>query len=202
MRKSIIVILVILSFCPFFVSAKECDLIEQNSKRSLANNIKWSYEYYLKNNKMYFDLTFNNVYGDLYLKDSNNKTYNKSEFTIKGLSDNQKLSFEIYSKSCGFISNKTISLPAYNTYYGTSYCEGIKEFRICQKWGVLGSISEEKIKEETEEYRKSLSREIKEDPIEYKTDITGFYVIVGLIEVSLIMVLIFIFRKKREKDFI
>ena len=68
MKKYIKIMLILLSFLPSFALAKECNWSEKSVKKSLANNISWSYEYYLKNNKMYFDITVSNVYEDLYLQ--------------------------------------------------------------------------------------------------------------------------------------
>lgn len=204
MKKYVKIILLLLSFLPSSILADSCDWAEISAKKNLARNISWSYEYYVKNNKMYFDITVSNVYEDLYVVDnSSKKTYSKTEFIIKELSDNQKLSFDIYSKKCGeVVATKEISLPTYNKYYTSEYCKGISEFSYCKKWQTLSStITEEVLKKQTDEYRKGLEeKQVK--VIEYGATSSNFYVIVGLILLALVIFLVLIFRKKREKDFI
>ena len=204
MKKCVMIILVVLSFLPVFIKAKECDWGEISAKKNLARNIDWSYEYYLENNKMYFDITISNVYEDLYIVDTTtSKKYAKSEFTINKIADNQKLKFEIYSSECDEqVATKDISLPAYNKYYGTEYCEGIKEFSSCKKWQILNSsVTEDVIKQKTNEYRENLNK-TSTKVIEYETNSSNFYVFVGLVLLALTLLLIFIIRGRREKDFI
>ena len=204
MKKYIKIMLILLSFLPSFVLAKECDWSEISAEKNLAKNISWSYEYYIKNNKMYFDITVSNVYGDLYVVDtSTKKTYEKTEFTIKEVSDNSKINFSVYSKTCGVsVGSKEISLPTYNKYHDMEYCEGIGEFSLCKKWQTLSAtITEDVVKKQTDEYREELANP-KANVIEYGNTTSNFYVIVGLILLALIILLILIIRGKREKDFI
>ena len=204
MKKYIKIMFILFSW-PIIINAKECDWSEISAKKNLARNINWIYEYYLKNNSMYFDITATNIYEDLYIKDtSNGKTYNSKEITLRAIPDNKKISFEIYSRTCNeIISTKDIVLPAYNRYYGTSYCEGISEFSLCRKWGILSSsTTEEVLKKQTDEYRKLLSAPIEIEQKQYETNITGFYIFVSLIIFVLLMFLVSIFHSKREKDFI
>ena len=204
MKKGLKIIAVILSFLPVLVSAKECSWAEITDKKNLARNISWSYEYYLEKNKLYFDLTISNVYGDLYVVDTGTgKKYTKSEFVIEHLSDNQKIKFEIYSSECKEqVATKDIALPTYNKYHGTEYCKGISEFSSCKKWQTLSStITEEVLKKQTDDYRKSLE-EKQVDVIEYGNTSPTFYIFTGLVFFALILLLISIVREKREKDFI
>ena len=205
MRKYIKIMFAILSFCPFFISAKECDWAAISDKKSLVKNIDWSYEYYLIKDKMYFDITATNVYEDLYVVDKNSgKKYTQSEFKIEKVADNQKLKFEIYSKNCNneVVGTKEISLPSYNKYYGTEYCKDISEFTYCKKWQTLSSsITESVLKKQTTEYRNSL-KESSVEVITYKTNSANFYIFTGLAMLLLIMLLIFIVRERHEKDFI
>ncbi len=205
MKKCIKYMLVLLSLLPFLVSAKDCDWGEEAEKRNLARNISWAYEYYLVKNEMRFNIIVSNLYEDLYIIDtSTSKKYTKSEFVIENLADNQKLSFEIYSKECNDrnVGSKDIALPKYNKYYGTKYCEGISEFSSCRKWQTLSaSITEEVLKKQTDEYRESLKKpDVK--VIEYESNATYFYIFAGLALFGLTLLLIFIVREKHEKDFI
>ena len=204
MKKYIITMLILLSFFPLFIEAKSCDWAEISDKKNLAREINWSYEYYFSDNDVYFDITATNILEDLYIKDlKSGKTYNDKEMTIKKVLNNQKLSFEIYSKNCNeLIASKEMSLPAYNKYYGSEYCKGISEFSYCRKWGVVSlSVTEEVLKAKTDEYRNSL-KTIEVEPTKYETKVTGFYVFVGLTILFLLLVLNKIVRGKKEKDFI
>ena len=204
MKKCVRFMLFLLSLVPLLATAKECDWSEISAKKNLAKEISWSYEYYLDNNNMYFDVTATNVFEDLYVVDeTTGNRYTKGEFIIKKLSDNQKLVFDIYSKDCEEqIATKDISLPAYNKYYGTEYCKGISEYTYCKKWQTLSSsITEEVLKNKTNEYRKSLEEDSTEI-IRYGTNSPSFYIFSGIVIFALILLLIFIIRGRREKDFI
>lgn len=204
MRKCMKYMLVLLSLLPVSIAAKDCDWSEISDKKNLARNISWSYEYYLVKNEMRFNLLVTNVYDDLYIIDTNtSQKYSKSEFTISNLADNQKLSFTIYSKECDTdIATKDIALPKYNKYHGTKYCEGISEFSSCRKWQTLSaSITEDVLKKQTTEYRKSLEKpDVK--VTEYEPNASHFYIFTGLTIFALVLLLIFIVREKHEKDFI
>jgi len=197
-------LLILLSFSQFYIRAISCDWAEISAKKNLAREINWSYEYYFSNDDIYFDITATNILEDVYVKDvKNNKIYNNKEFTIKKVLNNQKLTFEIYSKECNeLIMTKEMSLPAYNKYYASTYCEGINEFSYCRKWGVIGSsVNEEILKEKTIEYRNSL-KNTEENITNYETNITGFYVFVVLTILVLLLIFNMIIYQKKEKDFI
>ncbi len=205
MKNFIKTLFIMLSLLPLFISARECTWAETSSEKKLASNIKWTIEYHLKNNKMYFDVTVSNVFGNLYIKDlKNGKTYKKSEFVINDYTDNQKISFEVYTKLCNeVVMTKNITLPAYNKYYTHVYCSGISEYSLCRKWGLLSSsITEKELKIQTDEYReqKSLKQEL--EPKRYETKISGFYAFSALAIIILLMILVFMHRTKRKKDFI
>lgn len=204
MKRKLIVILSLLSFFPVIVFAKECSDSLISTKKNLASNISWVYEYYLQGNKMFYNVIVSNVFDDLYVKNlKDNKKYTGNEFTIRNLSDNQKLTFQVFSKACNtLVLTKEIELPKYNTFYGTKYCEGISEFSYCGKWSNLGdSVDLNILKKETEKYRESLKpKEV--EFTKYETDITGFYVFISLILISLFLVLFFMHAGKKKKDFI
>ena len=204
MRKYVLVTLILLSFFPFFITAKTCDWADISEEKNLAREINWSYEYYFSGGDIYFDITATNILEDLYVKDlKTQKVYSTKEFTIKKVLNNQKLTFEIYSKNCGeLIATKEMSLPAYNKYYGTEYCQGISEFSYCRKWGIVSMVTnEEVLKNKTEEYRKDLETDDIE-PQKYETNITGFYIFVALAILCLTLILNVIIYGGREKDFV
>ena len=199
------VVLIVLSFLPFLIKAKECDWSEKSFEKNLAANIGWSYEYYTKNNKMYFDITATNIYEDLYIvNDDTKEKYSGSEVVVRNVSDNQKLHFLVYSKICEEqVADKYITLPVYNPYHDTEYCKGISEFSLCSKWiPVSSSMTEKMVKQQTDEYREKLAKPVVIERIKYETDITCFYVFIALIIIALTLLLVFIIRGKREKDFI
>ena len=63
-------------------------------------------------------------------------------------------------------------------------------------------MTEKMVKQQTDEYREKLAKPVVIEPIKYETDITGFYVFIALIIIALTLLLVFIIRGKREKDFI
>lgn len=204
MKKYRLLIFILLSFCPCLISAKTCDLKEISDKKKLAREISFSYEYYFVGNNIYYDVTIANVLDDLYVKDTKTgKTYSKKEEVIKNNINNQRLTFEVYSKECDeLVATKFLSLPAYNPYYNDPLCEGISEFQYCHKWGIVSSsVTPEVLKAKTEEYRLSL-KEKEPEVINYETNITGFYVFVALIILFLLLTFNMIVHDKREKDFI
>jgi len=202
--KRIKILLMLIVLLPVKLMAQECTDKQLADLKKIASNINYSYEYYLDSNNMYFDITIANVYNNIYILDTQtNKKYTTQEFTIKRKKDAQTLKFEIYSKTCNtLLTTKTIVLPAYNKYYGSSYCEGISEYKYCSKWNKY-NLTEKEFEKLIAEYKKEiLNPTIEEKNITYKTEIRGFYVFIILILLILIMLLIAIFRKKREKDII
>ena len=202
--KRIKILLILIVLLPVKLMAQECTDKQLVNLKKIASNINYSYEYYLDSNNMYFDITIANVYENIYILDTQtNKKYTAKEFTIKRKKDAQTVKFEVYSKTCNtLLTTKTILLPAYNKYYGSSYCEGISEYKYCSKWNKY-NFTEEEFAKLTSEYKKEVSNPTtKDEVITYKTEIRGFYVFIFLTLLILIMVLIATFKKKREKDII
>ena len=202
--KRIKILLILIVLLPVKLMAQECTDKQLVNLKKIASNINYSYEYYLDSNNMYFDITIANVYDDIYILDvQTNKKYTAKEFVIKRKNDAQTIKFEVYSKSCNaLLTTKTMLLPAYNKYYGSSYCEGISEYKYCSKWNKY-NFTEEQFEKLTSEYKKEvLNPTIKEEVINYKTEIRGVYVFIFLTLLILIMILIAIFKKKHEKDII
>lgn len=203
MRK-VTIWLFLIVMLPVKILARECTDRELANLKKIAANINYSYEYYLNKNKMYFDVTISNVYENIYILDvATDKKYSKTEFTIESKTDGQVLKFEIYSKTCDeLLTTKTINLPAYNKYYQSSYCEGIREYKYCSKWGNY-NFSEQEFAKMTKEYKESILIPEKEpEIITYKTEVRGFYVFISLFLLILLMYILFLFRKKHQKDII
>lgn len=203
MKRATIWLLLIIML-PIKIYAKECTDGELASLKKLAANITYSYEYYFKDNEIYYDITIANLYEDIYVVDLATKDkYKAVENIIRGKKSGQALKFEVYSKTCNeLLTTKIVQLPKYNKYYGSEHCKDVPEFKYCSKWGNY-DLTEKEFIEKVEEYKRKIGNlVIDEEPIIYETEIPGFYVFISLILLILIMLLISIHRKKREKDII
>lgn len=198
-----IIIILLLLVLPVSTHAKECTNKEITDLKRVASNINYSYEYYLNNNEMFFDITITNIYNNIYVIDTeNNKSYSNSEVKISKKESGQTLKFNVYSKTCNeLLSSKTILLPAYNKFYERIECEDISEFKYCSKWGNY-KITDKEFLTKVDEYKQQHFASVDEDVIVYKTEIAGFYVFVGLSLFILLIILIFIIRGKKAKDII
>ena len=63
MKRATIWLLLIIML-PIKIYAKECTDGELASLKKLAANITYSYEYYFKDNELYYDITIANLYED------------------------------------------------------------------------------------------------------------------------------------------
>ncbi len=203
MKIKILVLLLI--FCsPIIVEAEECSDREIVNLKKLASNVNYAYEYYEVQNKMYFDITINNVYKDIYVLNlANNKKYTSEEIKLQKISDGQVITLEVYAKNCQneLLTKKTITLPTFNKYFDNPLCEDIHEYKYCSRWGKY-SIDESELEKYTKEYKNKIETITDEKTIKYQTDIKGFYVFVALILLILILILLSIFKRKKNKNII
>ena len=191
-----------------------CTYSEVSRLKSLINNINISYDYHIKNNKAYFDITINNIPKDVYFVDSETKkkyyysNTTNGEITIKdqtGSSGSYKF-YSALSKCEGiYLNTKYYKLPIYNVYYGDKLCEDIPEYSLCQKWANVG-YSRSKFEKMVYEYKKGEPPIDEEKPeIKYEKswldniiDIYAKYYYMFLIGVILICGLIILLRRKKD----
>lgn len=140
--RYIFLVITIFMFCPTFIKADNgCSNSEIVKYQELAKNINVTYDYIEENGQVIFKVKINNLTPGLIVKDiSHDKIYKYSSNEIM-LPDNfyQGNSYKFYIYIDNDCSNKKvyskyITLPYYNNYYNSSLCEGIEEFKYCQKW--------------------------------------------------------------------
>ena len=146
MKKNICFFLLIflLVFIPHKVNVL-CEDSELVRLSKLAQNVKFSYTY--NENTSKFTITVTNTTKDLNIEYINKeKKYNSDkELNFYNLYSG-KHTFMIYSKSstCSgeYLITKYVNLPYYNTLYNSSVCNGIENYKYCQKWNAVNSNRE------------------------------------------------------------
>lgn len=211
--KFIFLIILFMLF-PTYVNASEhgCTNEEKVYWKNLAQNVVASYDAVTTDNKVKFTITFSNLTKDLEIYDLDNKKWystTKSEYTITKTNDNKTYRFDIYTKDnfCGRVSSYTLyaSIPAYNKYQNDKLCDGIEDYKLCQKW-VSVSYSYDVWKEKVQAYKDSLVEDNKPNGKESTTSIlekiidiySDIYYIVLPAIVIVGMISIYIYNKKRE----
>lgn len=169
-----IFLLFVLMIFPYETKALECSDEQKYETQKLAYNVAYSYTYNEKDDKATFDITFTNLHNRLSIMDnSNNKVYSSSEVVIKGLEPNREYSYDIYSAgfACSSSSLRKINIktPGYNKFYKDKICNGIEDFKYCQKWANI-DIAYEELKREVSRYKLSL---IKQQNVEEETSQIG-----------------------------
>lgn len=159
----------ILMLLPISCKALECDFTEKARLKSLASNINTSYIPVENGNTITFNVTISNIYpglivvdattGNQYYYDENRQ--NPGEVVITGLNPDKTYRYEIYStnEECNDSSLNIyyVTLPAYNSYYKDPICDGLSDYKLCNKWLKTDMSYEEFIKEVTD-YKNSLNQ--------------------------------------------
>lgn len=183
MRKSFLLLILLVLFLPFSVHAEwYCTSSQKIRLQSLATNIGSRYDYVEENHQVTFTLTIYNVSKDLYLVDENGNEYHPTKdmdaFVLSGYSAGRTYTFQIYST----IENCTdeavyafyVVTPPYNLYYDNPLCKGLEHEKLCQKWTSL-SLTEEEFKSEIEKLKKEKPTEEKPKPEEKEDFISAFF---------------------------
>ena len=195
-----------------------CEYSQISKLKSYVSNINISYDYYIENNKAYFNVTINNIVPGIYFIDSatNKKYYYNNtmdgEITIKGYA-NSNGNYKFYSAlpECYGIKlgNKYYSFPSYNRYYESDICKQNRTYSLCQKW-VKITYSYDELETKINEYNKNKLEkdETTEENIVYNKTILDtiveFYVkyyyiiLVGIIAICIIVMVIN--RRKNKFD--
>lgn len=141
MKKFVILFLLILFLPLIKVEGYYCSFSDIARLKKIASNINTSYDYEIKNNEAYFEITLVNLNEEMYLVDtSNNKTYNYSSNTIKlnNYKSGSTVKFNVYpiNSDCAdeLLRTIVVVLPKYNSYYDDEICQGIEDYSLCQKW--------------------------------------------------------------------
>lgn len=175
---------ILFSFLILFLSIlsvnADCTNEELNELKKEASKIRVTYKHLGSNVDTegtvidyLFDLTFNNLTDDMYIKidDYNEewKEINNKKIVINNIATG-KYKFSIYSNSCQEkIGDINVKLPKFNSYSLDPLCEGIdsNDFPLCSKY-LEYQPSYETFKNKVEEYKKN--NEIKKEDNNTKID--------------------------------
>lgn len=193
-----------------------CSYSEVSRLKSFVSNVNISYDYYIFNNKAYFNLTLSNITPGIYFVDSytgnlyNYNDTNEGEITIYDYNTfNGNFNFYSSLQQCYGIKlgTKYYKFPQYNIYYNDPLCQENENFSLCQKWKkVTHSYSE--FKNKLEEYNKIIENEVieEDDEIEYQKNIldkfVSFYIkyyYILLSGIILVCVVIMIVSSRKNK---
>lgn len=221
-KSTKIIIYIVLMFC--FCNKVQgltyggCEYDKIARLKSLVSNVNLSYDYYLKNDVVYFNVTITNLVPEFYFIDS--KTGIKYEYANSTdgeivISDYQNLSgnYSFYSSlsQCYGIKlgKKYYKFPNYNYYYETPICKENPNFSLCQKWikvtqtyseleKTINKYNEENINiEETEkndiQYKQTYIYFIAKIYVKYY-----YYILIGIIIIC--VAIMFISKKKNSFD--
>lgn len=156
-----------------------CDYKDVAKYKKIASNINYSYEYEEINDDVVFHVTLVNLNESLYLKDSNNNTYNyTSNQIVVDAKSGENLIFYVYPTDSycedKFIYTLRIKLPTYNKFYKDPICSGIENYSLCDKWSTH-NLSYEKFIQNVTSYKENLK---KEDIIEKEETNSLFYYLI------------------------
>ena len=191
MRKKIVLVLILLFFTKANINALSyggCDYSTIARLKSLVNNVNVYYDYYLKDDIAYFNVTLTNVPENVYFIDS----YDNGKYSYLNTNDGQ-ITIYNYSSKNGFYSfyssldecnttklgTKYYKFPTYNIYYKSQLCEDIPEFSLCQKWANV-NYGYDKFRKLVYDYKNKEEKQDEQPEIKYnKTfldNIIDFYV--------------------------
>jgi len=158
-----------------------CDYKEKSELQSLAGNLNFTYNYEENgegiNSNVKFSITITNMHPNLYIVDQTNiQVYNyndNGEIVIDGYSPGSTIQFIVYGNTTNCMSvelmNNYITLPSYNHFYRDTVCDGVSNYKLCNRWTKV-DMSYDEFKRKVEQYKEGLS--IKEEPItEKETDL-------------------------------
>ena len=200
------------------VKAEECDFTLKAKLKNMASNLNTSYVPVENGNTLTFNVTLSNIYPGLVIMDpstGNEYRYDAnrsrpSEVTITGLQPDRTYRYEIYSENvaCSEASLNVyyVTLPAYNSFYKDPICQGIEDYKLCNRW-LKHSLSHEDFVKEVNQYKASLNQpeeEIKKEEKELKPFlqfiVDYYYIFIGL-TVAGVGYVIYVRRKRDSFGF-
>ena len=173
MKGVVFAIFLVSSFMIRNVYAEECDFTTKAKLKNLASNLNTSYVPVENGNTLTFNVTLSNIYPGILIVDpttGNEYHYDTSrerpgEITITGLQPDRTYRYEVYSENedCAETSLNVyyVTLPAYNAYYKDPICQGIEDYKLCNRW-LKHSLSYDEFVKEVNAYKESLNQPIEE----------------------------------------
>ena len=165
------VVFISLFLIPNMVHA-ECSNSEIVQYQEQAKNINITYDYteYAENNFASFSIKIANLTPGIYLRDDSTRTfyhYTGEDINLDNYDYGNTYKFTVYSDggNCPgrYIATKYVNLPYYNARYKSPLCEGIEEFKYCQKWARVQNVSDYEFEKAIEKYKKTLEQENNEN---------------------------------------
>ena len=220
MKKNILFILIMLLFISFKCEVKSlsyggCEYSQISRLKSLVSNVNITHDYYIKNNKAYFNITLTNLVPEVYFVDSNSDikyTYantQNGQITIYNQVYTQ-MSYKFYSNlnMCPGVKliTKYHTLPSYNIYYKSDLCKGIENYNLCKKW-TKNKYSYDEFKQLVTDYKnKKAQQGLKKDVevvyektlLDYFIEFYVKYYYLLLIGVIIICFIVMHFNKKKN----
>ena len=206
MKKFFLILLFILFIEKINAECSSFDVLRQ---KSLVSNVNYSYDYYIVDNKAYFNVTLSNLTPEMYLIDSLNNKYSyynskNGELFLNSYSNNVEFTF--YSTNCNNekIGKIIINFPIYNEFYNDSICQGYNKFIWCKKWSNKVYSKQEiiELKEKQAKKQKILERNNETSSDRFYDKINTFYIKYYYVFLPIIIIIgIFsiIFVNKKQK---
>ena len=193
------------------MNVKACSYNELSELKTLASNINISYEEYKKDNNYAFRVFINNLSSRFYLIDTHtgwrfNGT-SEGELVLDYFNLGSTTKLDIYSDSCPgtLIYSNYVIIPSLNKFYGNSLCEGIEDYKLCQKW-ITNTMTYKEFYDDVTKYKESLiiKEEIKKEKnINYLEVFINFIyeygIIMGLSLLIIFLIVVIIRYIKRDR---
>lgn len=209
-----------LTLMPSSINAVYCENSDKAKQKLLASNINAIYFEKVNSNNVVFDIRLTNITQSLVVKDVfNNKSYsygydknNPSEITISNFPQGKAYKFEVYTNipycEGQLLHTVYVTVPRYNAYHNDALCQGISEYKFCQRW-IDFEMTYNEFKKNVTDYKNSLVKEPPEEPIVQEDTnlidyviafwISNYYYILGTIIVVCCLFMYLIYRKNNIK---
>lgn len=167
--KKILFVFSLLVVVPNIVNA-ECEYNEKSKLQALSSNLNFTYNYKEIengiNSSASFSITIGNLNPNLYIVDQNNIRVvyynNKKEITLNGYNPGSTIEFLIYGNSgeCKGVEimSNYITLPSYNRFYKDPVCNGVDDYKLCNRWSRV-SLSYDDFVKKVNEYKEKIKPE-------------------------------------------
>ncbi|MDD3187513.1 MAG: hypothetical protein PHD02_03460 [Bacilli bacterium] len=214
MKKLLIFFLILI--IPMTVHASPyCDYNEYNEILKKAGNVNIMVDYKELEDSAVFTITLYNIQADEYIvnNETGNKYYyadtNNGIISFNNITEPKIYKFTIYStlNQCDDSALATLyaTVPTYNKYYKNKLCEGIEDYKLCQRWSTI-DLTYEEFKSQIDSYKASKIEEADKDDtyksiFDYMLDFYlkyYYYLLPSIIVISIISIFII---KKRENKF-
>lgn len=218
MKKRIIILLIVLFIIPInvmAVSRVSCDYSVLSNLKKFAGNITYSYDYYIKENQAYFNITVSNITSEMYIVNKkDNKKYeykqtNNGELVINDVTDTEKMTLEIYSNNSEcpneMLAAIYINLPVFNKFSVDPLCEENKEYKLCKRFlktSVSYDIFVKQINKYIEDKNKPQEEEKEIKQTKEKADMFDLLIrFLPLIIIVMVIAAIYIINQRKKNSF-